>query len=173
MRSVGARSASASSPLHHDSDPDWNLRITRRSASFMLSSAGRMSPVLARGPQLVPSASDGLVMQPVRPGNQSRQQQQDAVSKLDAQRKGQSMQEQDSAAAGGPAERIASRQLPIPGGAARHVPAEAKQPGQWKLPFPVAHHAVAAGEPILANAKRLRRDILTKLFVAANKGKGP
>ena len=122
--SVGARSASASSPLHHDSDPDWNLQITRRSASFMLSSAGRMSPVLARGPQLVPSASDNLVMQPVRPGDLARQQQQGSGSKLDAQRKDQSMQEQDSAAEGRPAERIASRQLPIPGGTARqgHAP---------------------------------------------------
>ena len=119
MCSVGARSASASSPLHHDSDPDWNLKITRRSASFMLSSAGRMSPVLARGPQLVPSASDGLVMQPMQPGDQSRQQRQGAGSKLDAQRKDQSMQEQDSAAEVAPVERIASRQLPIPGGTAR------------------------------------------------------
>ena len=123
MCSVGARSASASSPLHHDSDPDWNLKITRRSASFMLSSAGRMSPILARGPQLVPSASDGLVMQPMQPGDQSRQQRRGAGSKLDAQRdaqrKDQSMQEQDSAAEVAPAERIASRQLPIPGGTAR------------------------------------------------------
>ena len=40
-------------------------------------------------------------------------------SELDAQRKDQSMQEQDSAAEVAPAERIASRQLPIPGGTAR------------------------------------------------------
>ena len=78
-----------------------------------------MSPVLARGAQLVPSASDGLVMQPMQPGDQSRQQRQGAGRKLDAQRKDQSMQEQDSAAEVAPVERIASRQLPIPGGTAR------------------------------------------------------
>ena len=119
MCSAGARSASACSPLHHDSDPDWNLQITRRSASFMLSSAGRMSPVLARGPQLVPSASDGLLLQPMRRGDQSRQQQEGAGSRLDAQRTEQSMPEQDSGAEGRPTETRASRQLPIPGGKAR------------------------------------------------------
>ena len=124
MCSVGARSASASSPLHHESDPDWNLQITRRSASFMLSSAGRMSPVLARGPQLVPSASDGLAMQPMRPGDQSRQAQQGAGSKLEVQRINESLPEQSSTAEGRPTERTASRQLPIPGGTARqgHAP---------------------------------------------------
>ena len=54
---VGARSASAHAQLHYPSRADLEPLVTRRSASFMLSSpamlAGRMSPVLALGSQLV------------------------------------------------------------------------------------------------------------------------
>ena len=67
---VGARSASASAQLLARSESSLEPQVTRRSASFMLSSAamsaGRMSPILARGPQLVQrDCTDAQPMSPL------------------------------------------------------------------------------------------------------------
>ena len=74
---IGARSASATSAqLPPWPDPDLEPRVTRRSASFILSSAaksaGRMSPMLTRGSQLVQRDSGA---QPMLPETKSQQQQ--------------------------------------------------------------------------------------------------
>lgn len=83
--------------LAHGPDPDLEPQVTRRSASFILSSAarsaGRMSPMLTRGSQLVHRDPDA---QPMSPGAQNRQ-------------------EPSASGKGGAASRKASNELPIPG----------------------------------------------------------
>lgn len=95
---VGARSASATSAqLSSRPDSDLKPQVTRRSASFILSSAsmsaGRMSPMLTCGSQLVQRHPDA---QSLSPGAQN-------------------WQEQGMSGGGSAASCTPSSQLPIPG----------------------------------------------------------